>query len=109
MIQCNLRLWLWGRGAGAGSQIDVAPFRQYNPMQWISGIVDSTSSFGIFVTIPCPDDRIVGKGLVPITEISDEFVESAAGQVDIGQQVEVRVVRAEDGRIDLSMRAPGPR
>lgn len=97
----------WRPGAEKGSYIDpedLAVFKTVDPRKWLVGRVHHTVPFGIFVDVPVPgkQDSTV-QGMVHVSEIKDGFVDDAALEVQVDQEVKVRVVSAADGRLSLSM------
>ncbi len=68
----------------------------------ISGKVTKTSSFGAFVEI---EDGV--DGLVHISQISDDHVEKVKDILNVGDEIEARVVKVdiEEHRIGLSIKA----
>jgi predicted RNA-binding protein with RPS1 domain len=75
------------------------------PENWYMGTVRNIVDFGVFVDVGVGED-----GLVHISELSDQYVESPYDIVSVGDRVRVRVVRVEEdrGRIALSMREESP-
>ena len=73
---------------------DVVPGEIY------TGIVKRIQPFGAFVEI------LPGKeGLVHVSDMSEEYVKDPADEVNMGQEVQVRVKEIDEmGRINLSMR-----
>lgn len=69
----------------------------------MKGIVANLTEFGAFVHIGLQQE-----GLVHLSELADRFVRHPSEVVQIGQEVEVRVlsVDVETRRISLSMRSP---
>ncbi len=72
--------------------------------QLCRGKVSKIASFGAFVEI-----REGVDGLVHISQISDQRVEKVSDALQVGQEVDVRIVRIDkaDRRIGLSIRAVG--
>ncbi len=68
----------------------------------VKGKVSKIASFGAFVEL---EDGV--DGLVHISQISDQRVEKVKDALDVGQEVEARVVKVDRGerRIGLSIRA----
>ena len=68
----------------------------------VKGKVSKIASFGAFVEL---EDGV--DGLVHISQISDQHVEKVKNALEIGQEVEARVVKVDRGerRIGLSIRA----
>ena len=69
----------------------------------VKGKVSKIASFGAFVEL---EDGV--DGLVHISQISDQRVEKVKDALDVGQEVEARVVKVDRGerRIGLSIRGP---
>ena len=70
----------------------------------VKGKVSKIASFGAFVEL---EDGV--DGLVHISQISDQRVEKVKDALEVGQEVEARVVKVDraDRRIGLSIRAMG--
>ena len=70
----------------------------------VKGKVSKIASFGAFVEL---EDGV--DGLVHISQISDQRIEKVKDALDVGQEVEARVVKVDRGerRIGLSIRAMG--
>ena len=70
----------------------------------VKGKVSKIASFGAFVEL---EDGV--DGLVHISQISDQRVEKVKDALEVGQEVEARVVKVDRGerRIGLSIRAMG--
>jgi len=85
---------------------DLTPFEGLSSDEWIEGKVARTAPFGIFVTATTPDGKATADGLVHITQIRDGFVENADDEVDIGQEIKVRVLSVDTGagKMSLSMK-----
>ena len=68
----------------------------------VKGKVSKVASFGAFVEL---EDGV--DGLVHISQISDQRVEKVKDALDVGQEVEARVVKVDraERRIGLSIRA----
>jgi small subunit ribosomal protein S1 len=68
----------------------------------VKGKVSKVASFGAFIEL---EDGV--DGLVHISQISDQRVEKVKDALDVGQEVEARVVKVDRGdrRIGLSIRA----
>jgi small subunit ribosomal protein S1 len=74
----------------------------YKVGQTVKGKVSKVASFGAFIEIEPGVD-----GLVHISQISDTHVEKVRDVLDVGQEVEARIVRLDgaERRIGLSIRA----
>jgi small subunit ribosomal protein S1 len=70
----------------------------------VKGKVSKIASFGAFIEL---EDGV--DGLVHISQISDQRIEKVKDALDVGQEVEARVVKVDRGerRIGLSIRAMG--
>jgi len=86
--------------------VDLTSFEGIDPATWIKGTVARLTSFGAFVDVTAPESDATASGLVHITQIKDGFVESVEDELEVGQEVEVRVVSVDTGmgKISLSMR-----
>lgn len=91
--------------ARAGSQ-DVSVFSDVAPSTWLKGRVHHTAPFGVFVEVEPPAGGDMVMGLVHVTEIREGFVDDPAEEVELEQEVDVRVVNAntKTGRLSLSMK-----
>lgn len=68
----------------------------------VEGKVTGIAAFGAFVELPG------GKpGLVHISEIASEYVEDIKKYLKVGQQVKVKVIGMENGKISLSVKQAG--
>jgi len=77
--------------------------------EWLTGTVARCASFGAFVNVKASDGDATADGLVHITQIRDGFVESVEEELEVGQEVKVRVVRVDvgEGKMSLSMKEEG--
>merc|ERR1719198_71469 len=94
---------------GGGKKEIPQDFKDMDDKTFIKGTVSSVTDYGAFVTISEGVD-----GLVHISQLSEERVESAAKVVKVGQEVDVRIIQidAKKGKMSLSMKAwtePPPR
>jgi len=98
-----------GGGGGRRAPADYTPFLDVADTEWLTGTVASIAPFGVFVTVTPPNGGDPVDGLVHIAQIRDGFVENTADEVDIGQEVKVRVTRVDmdAGRMGLSMKEGG--
>uniref|UniRef100_A0A7S0XIV4 S1 motif domain-containing protein n=1 Tax=Erythrolobus madagascarensis TaxID=708628 RepID=A0A7S0XIV4_9RHOD len=87
-------------GAGSASRISWADYEQPNEKQFVDGKVVSITQFGAFVDVGAPTD-----GMVHISALKDERVESVESVLSVGDAVKVRVtgIDRERNRIALSM------
>ncbi|MCX6090154.1 MAG: S1 RNA-binding domain-containing protein [Candidatus Atribacteria bacterium] len=66
----------------------------------VEGVVVGITKFGAFVELP--DGK---KGLIHISEISNQFVKDVNDYLKINDPVKVKVIHiSEDGKIDLSIK-----
>merc|ERR1719215_1738720 len=96
-------------GGGGRRPADLTPFESVDPDEWLTGRVDNIMPFGAFVTATLPDGSASASGLVHVSQLKDGFVEDVNDEVEIGQEVQVRVVNVdmERGKMSLSMRGSG--
>merc|ERR1719401_1478785 len=96
-----------GGGGGGGAPADLTAFEGIASDKWLDGKVARTASFGPFVTVTAPDSDSSADGLVHITQIRDGFVESVEDELEEGQEVRVRVLNTDDGKLSLAMKDEG--
>jgi len=87
--------------------VDLTPFEGIDAATWIKGTVASIPSFGAFVDVKAPGSDATARGLVHITQVKDGFVESMGDELEVGQEVQVRVVSVDAGmgKMGLSMKS----
>jgi len=91
-----------GRQGGGGGRKEIPEeFKNKDVKEFIKGTVASVADYGAFVTIAEGVD-----GLVHVSQLSTERVESVAKFVNVGQEVEVRIINfdSKKGRLSLSMK-----
>lgn len=90
-----------GGGGGRGKKEIPEEFKNADDKAFIPGTVASVTDYGAFVTIAEGVD-----GLVHVSQLSEQRVESPAKFVKIGQEVQVRVINfdSKKGRLSLSMK-----
>ena len=66
----------------------------------VKGKVTGVMKFGAFVALP--EDK---SGMVHISEISHEFVNDINDVIKVGDEVTVKVVSIDNGKISLSIKA----
>jgi small subunit ribosomal protein S1 len=76
-----------------------AKIASFVPGTVVEGKVESIQPYGAFVDL---GDRI--SGLVHISQFCEKRIKSAAEVVEPGQEVKVRILKVEDGKISLSMK-----
>ncbi len=69
----------------------------------LKGKVTGITNFGAFVELECG-----GSGLVHISEISSDYVKDIDDHIKIGDEVEVKVLPNEGGKISLSIKQAMP-
>lgn len=70
------------------------------PGEILKGKVTALQPYGAFVDI-----GHYRKGLIHVSEISSDFVRDVGKYLSVGQEVDVKVMKVEDHRISLSMKA----
>eukprot|EP00193_Tetraselmis_chui_P004077 CAMPEP_0177768972 /NCGR_PEP_ID=MMETSP0491_2-20121128/10036_1 /TAXON_ID=63592 /ORGANISM="Tetraselmis chuii, Strain PLY429" /LENGTH=336 /DNA_ID=CAMNT_0019285875 /DNA_START=99 /DNA_END=1109 /DNA_ORIENTATION=- len=90
-----------GRGRRVQREVTV-PFESIEVGKTYKGTVKTTAPFGAFVDIGSSTD-----GLVHISQLSNAFVSAVEDVVQVGKEVEVRVIAvdAAKGKFGLSMKA----
>lgn len=66
----------------------------------LQGTVDSLQSYGAFVNL---ENGL--SGLVHVSQISDKRIKAASDVLSVGQEVEVKVIGNQNGKLSLSMKA----
>lgn len=81
----------------------VEQFLNLSPEEWISGRVASITHFGAFVAVDDDTD-----GLLHISQIAEDHVSNVEDHLQVGQDVQVRVIEVDvdNCRLGLSMREP---
>jgi len=85
---------------------DVMPWINVDRDRWLPGkVTNFLDGVGIFVEVSHPSENTVIQGLVHITRIANEYVDSVYDYAEVGEEVQVRVdmVDAKLNRIGLSM------
>jgi len=93
-----------GRGRGRGRPL-IGPERtmQLSDLEvgkTYNGAIVSVTDFGAFVNVGCASD-----GLLHISQISTEFVRDVAEAVNVGQDIEVRILSVDSDRKKFSVTA----
>lgn len=78
-------------------------FTKYEVGTVIKGKVTGIKPFGAFVAL---DDET--QGLVHISEVAHGYVKDIHDYLSVGDEVNVKVIKVEDGKISLSIRATEP-
>ena len=66
----------------------------------MTGTVESLQNYGAFIDL---GNGL--SGLVHISQISDKRIKTPAAVLEVGQNVDVKVIGVKDGKISLSMKA----
>ncbi len=66
----------------------------------MNGTVESLQSYGAFINL---GNGL--SGLVHVSQISDKRIKQASDVLEVGQNVDVKVIAVKDGKISLSMKA----
>merc|ERR1719373_442386 len=90
-MSLSMREGFGGGGGAPRAPADLTAFQDIAPDQWLDGKVTRTASFGAFVMVTAPGSESSADGLVHITQIRDGFVENVEDEVEVGQDVKVRV------------------
>lgn len=98
-----------GGGGGGGDRRgmkkakSVEQFLNLSPEEWIGGTVASITNFGAFVAVDADTD-----GLLHISQIAEEHVSNVEDHLQVGQDIQVRVIEVDvdNCRLGLSMREP---
>ena len=69
----------------------------------LEGKVSGITKFGAFVDLP--DSKT---GMVHISEVAPTFINEISDYVKVGQEVKVKVLALNDGKISLSMKTGSP-
>merc|ERR1711879_1099023 len=96
-----------GRAASpAKSVADVSGFSDVPDTAWLPGVVRSVTNYGAFVAVSPPDGGAAVDGLLHISQIKEGFIEDPGEELELEQEVSVRVLKVEvgAGRLALSMR-----
>lgn len=85
---------------------DVTGLADVSPSTWFKARVHHTAPFGIFAELEPPAGGEKVMGLVHVTEMREGFVADPSAEVEVDQEVNVRVLRVDQtsGRITLSMK-----
>lgn len=70
----------------------------------LEGKVSGITKFGAFVDLP--DSKT---GMVHISEVAPTFINEISDYVKVGQEVKVKVLALNDGKISLSMKQALPK
>lgn len=100
------KIWLTMVHKDGVTKHDCELFAKVTPDQWLPGIVEAISDFGIFVKVKPPERNELVQGMVHVSNIKDGFVEHPSEEAAVGQEVKVRVLAVfpDTGRISLSMK-----
>jgi len=95
-------------GARRRAPADLGPFVGLDPNDFHDGVVDRLAPFGAFVLVTLADGS-EATGLVHISQVKDSFVDRLEDELEVGQEVKVRVMSVDEagGKMSLSMREGG--
>jgi len=95
-------------GGGRRAPADLGPFVGLDPSDKHDGVVVRTAPFGAFVRVTLADGS-EAEGLVHISQIRDGFIERVEDELEVGQEVQVRVQKVDElnGKMSLSMKDAG--
>mmetsp|Transcript_31497 Transcript_31497/g.84227 ORF Transcript_31497/g.84227 Transcript_31497/m.84227 type:complete len:203 (-) Transcript_31497:221-829(-) len=87
--------------------VDLTPFEGIDAATWIKGEVVSIRSYGAFVAIKAPGSDATADGLVHTSQVKDGVVANMRDELEVGQEVQVRVVSVDAGmgKMGLSMKS----
>lgn len=77
---------------------------QYQVNDVVEGTVSGISDFGAFVDLPDGS-----RGLIHISEVSDDYVKNINNYLSIGQKVKVMIIDKDNNKIALSVRRADPK
>ena len=83
---------------------DKSYCEKYQVNDIVEGTVSGISDFGAFVDLPGGS-----RGLVHISEISDDYVKNVNNYLSIGQKVKVMIIDKNNNKIALSVRRADPK
>lgn len=94
-------------GGGGRSSADLSAFSAVSDDEWLQGTVKTIVNFGAFVEVASPSGGAPVQGLVHLSQIRDGFVEDAGEELEIDQEVKVRIISLDpgQGKMNLSMKA----
>jgi len=95
----------WRLGLTMFEKSPLVAFEEIPANQWIKGKVVKAFTFGALVEITAPNG-MVASGLCHVSQMRDGYVENAEDEVEIGSEVNVRVlsVDLDQERISLSFK-----
>lgn len=95
-----------GGGAGGPGKGDLSAFQDIADTEWLPGTVKGLANFGAFVEVEPPNGGAPAQGLVHISQIKEGFIEDPAEELEVDQEVRVRVISVDpmQGKMSLSMR-----
>jgi len=88
---------------GGRTGTDFSGFVDVPSDKWLTGKVVRLEKFGAFVAVAPPSGGVEQKGFVHVSEIREGLVEDIHKELEIGQDVHVRVIQVEKNRMTLSM------
>lgn len=97
-------LSMYEGGAARLRSHEYSAFQNIDPDTWLEGKVVSIRHFGVFVELTAPSGS-KAQGLVHVSKLREGFVEDCSAEVEVDDEVKVRVVNVDTviGRMSLSM------
>mmetsp|Transcript_74828 Transcript_74828/g.232241 ORF Transcript_74828/g.232241 Transcript_74828/m.232241 type:complete len:827 (+) Transcript_74828:126-2606(+) len=125
VVQKGQAVDVWVNSAGAGEldlvmheslvgssssppRRDVSAFRDVAGSTWLTGKVVRLAAWGFFVEVAPPSGGPAQQGTVHISNIRTGYVESVQNEVEMGQEVRVRLdnLDEENNRLTFTMKEP---
>ncbi|MFB6212559.1 MAG: S1 RNA-binding domain-containing protein [Candidatus Magasanikbacteria bacterium] len=75
---------------------------EYEEGQVVKGTVSGIADFGAFVKI---EDGPGMEGLIHVSELSHKMVDNPKDIIEVGDEVEAKIIEIKDGKISLSLKA----
>lgn len=82
--------------------LDLSYFAGLGNETWIDAKVEHVAPFGVFLEVPCPSKAEAVTGLLPVSEMADFFVADPNDLVSVGDELLVRVIGTEEGKLVVS-------
>ena len=100
-IEDDGTVYLTGEAAGVAAAKDIIALmvKEWKVGEIAKGTVSSVKDFGAFVTLPGNNE-----GMVHISEIAPFRVEKVEDVLKVGQEVPVKIIKIEGGKIGLSIK-----
>lgn len=82
---------------------DLSAFAALSDEVFIEGVVKTLTNFGAFVEVKAPTGDAVAQGLLHISQISENRVEDPAEELEVDQEVQVRVLSCDTDTNKMSL------